>query len=190
MAISFPSGLDTLVNPTSGDSFDTAGVLHDVQHSDLNDAIEALQAKAGVDGSMVETSLDRIVTSLFEVWVLCVGEEATAATVGTGKLTFNLTFRCRITGVSASVSTAPTGAALKADLKWGSESLLSPVITIDAGTTTTAAASAPPAIGSGWENDWFDGDRLTVEVTQIGSSTAGAGLKIYLETRRDPDGEG
>jgi hypothetical protein len=57
VATSFPSGLDNFTNPTADDKLDTAGVLHDVQHSDVNDAVEALEAKVGVDSSAVTSSL-------------------------------------------------------------------------------------------------------------------------------------
>jgi len=56
MTTSFPASLDTLTNPSSGDSLNSPS--HSGQHADANDAIEALQAKVGVDGSAVTTSLD------------------------------------------------------------------------------------------------------------------------------------
>jgi hypothetical protein len=61
MAITFPTTLDSLTNPQATDN--TADVSHSGQHSDANDAIEALEAKVGVDGSAVVTSLDYLVTS-------------------------------------------------------------------------------------------------------------------------------
>lgn len=61
MAISYPTSLDTLTNPASTDTLDTVGVLHDVQHSDANDAIEALQTKVGITNSAVTTSLDYLI---------------------------------------------------------------------------------------------------------------------------------
>lgn len=57
MAISYPTSLDTLTNPNHvTDNLDTAGVLHDVQHGDANDAIEALEAKVGITNSTVTSS--------------------------------------------------------------------------------------------------------------------------------------
>jgi hypothetical protein len=56
MATSFPSGLDSFTNPTAVDTLDSPP--HDTQHADANDAIEALQAKVGVDGSADTNSLD------------------------------------------------------------------------------------------------------------------------------------
>ena len=56
MATSFPTSLDALTNPAAGDSLTSPS--HADQHADANDAIEALQAKVGVNGSTVATSLD------------------------------------------------------------------------------------------------------------------------------------
>jgi hypothetical protein len=62
MATNFPASLDTLTNPTSSDSLSSPS--HSAQHANVNDAIEALQAKVGVDSSAVTTSLDYKVAQL------------------------------------------------------------------------------------------------------------------------------
>lgn len=59
MAVSFPTSLDAFTNPTASDRVDT--VSHSSQHSDENDAIEALEGKVGVNSSAVVTSLDYLV---------------------------------------------------------------------------------------------------------------------------------
>lgn len=56
MATNFPTGLDALTNPISTDTLNSPS--HSGQHTDANDAIEALQAKVGVNSSAVTTSLD------------------------------------------------------------------------------------------------------------------------------------
>lgn len=60
MSITYPTSLDTFSNPTSTDLMEnaSAGLDHDVQHSNANDAIEALEAKVGANGSVVTTSHD------------------------------------------------------------------------------------------------------------------------------------
>jgi hypothetical protein len=58
MAINFPTSLDNFTNPQPSDALDSVAAPHATQHSDLNDAVEALQAKVGVDNSAVTTSLD------------------------------------------------------------------------------------------------------------------------------------
>jgi hypothetical protein len=56
MATNYPNSLDTLTNPNGTDSLSSPS--HSQQHSNANDAIEALQAKVGANNSNVSTSLD------------------------------------------------------------------------------------------------------------------------------------
>ena len=60
MTTNFPTSLDALTNPTSTDSLTSPS--HADQHANANDAIEALEAKVGVNGSAVTASLDYLVT--------------------------------------------------------------------------------------------------------------------------------
>jgi microcystin-dependent protein len=100
MATSFPSGLDALTNPTSSDGLNSPD--HAGQHADANDAIEALEAKVGVDGSAVTSSLDYKIAALTTSsgfvpigavtmfsgstaptnWAVCDGAELAIATYG------------------------------------------------------------------------------------------------------------
>lgn len=115
MATNFPTSLDSLTNPTSSDTL--ASPDHAGQHANANDAIEALQAKVGVDGSAVTSSLDYKVTvntptGVIQMfcgstaptgWLLCDGSAisrttysalfavmGTAYGVGDGSTTFNV----------------------------------------------------------------------------------------------------
>jgi hypothetical protein len=45
----YPTSLDSLVNPLSGDTMSAVG--HAAQHSNVNDAVEALEAKLGIGAS-------------------------------------------------------------------------------------------------------------------------------------------
>lgn len=56
MAIDFPTSLDSLTNPNATDKVTSPS--HADQHSNANDAIEALEAKVGINGSAVTTSHD------------------------------------------------------------------------------------------------------------------------------------
>jgi hypothetical protein len=49
MASSFPGGLDSFTNPTATDTLDSATVPHADQHSNANDAIEAIEGTLGVN---------------------------------------------------------------------------------------------------------------------------------------------
>lgn len=60
MSTNFPDALDTLNNPSSTDQL----TGHAQQHTNANDAIEALQAKVGIDGSADTDSLDYRIAQL------------------------------------------------------------------------------------------------------------------------------
>ena len=62
MATNFPTSLDNLTNPASTNELDAPS--HSQQHADANDAIEALEAKVGVNNSANTTSLDYRVRQL------------------------------------------------------------------------------------------------------------------------------
>jgi len=57
MPTNYPGALDAFTNPTAGDSLSTPAVLHTAQHSNINDAVEAIQALIGVTGSTVTGTL-------------------------------------------------------------------------------------------------------------------------------------
>ena len=81
MATSFPTGLDALTNPTSANGLNSPD--HAGQHSDANDAIEALQAKVGVNSSAVTTSLDYKFSNL-GVWTSYTPTFSSGVTAGNG----------------------------------------------------------------------------------------------------------
>ena len=89
MATNFPTSLDALTNPVAGDSLSSPS--HAGQHADANDAIEALQAKVGVDSSAVTTSIDyklrnltgSVVDQLEENWNI-------VASAATGTINFDV----------------------------------------------------------------------------------------------------
>ena len=56
MAVQFPTNLDDFTNPATSDTLDSPS--HAGQHTDANDAIEALEAKVGKNSSAVTTSHD------------------------------------------------------------------------------------------------------------------------------------
>jgi hypothetical protein len=60
MATSFPEDLDNFSNPAATDSLSG----HAAQHANANDAIEALQAKIGIDGSTDQNSIDYKIATL------------------------------------------------------------------------------------------------------------------------------
>lgn len=64
MTTNFPAALDTLANPSPTDPMNSVTVPHAEQHANANDAIEAIQAKVGVDESADPSSLDHRVAAV------------------------------------------------------------------------------------------------------------------------------
>jgi hypothetical protein len=64
MATQYPASLDNFVNPNSTDRLDSTTVPHHQQHTDINDAVEALQTVIGLNpaGSHL-TVKDRIIAA-------------------------------------------------------------------------------------------------------------------------------
>ena len=64
MATNYPNSLDVLINPTVNDTLSSTTVPHHLQHSNINDAMEAVQTVLGINpaGSHL-TIKDRIQAS-------------------------------------------------------------------------------------------------------------------------------
>jgi hypothetical protein len=94
MATSFPTSLDSLSNPEPGTRRDVSGALgHSTQHTNVNDAIEAIEAKVGVDDSAVTTSLDYRVGALEDIGLVYAQTVASAALSGnTSTANFDQTY--------------------------------------------------------------------------------------------------
>jgi len=126
------------------------------------------------DGSTAWTSLGYWPTIAL---VLDVGDETTALTVGAAKKTFRMPFAMTVTEVRASVTTAPTDADLTVDINESASSILSTVISVDDGTKTSVGSATPAVIS---DTALADDAEITIDIDQIGSTIAGAGLKVCI----------
>ncbi len=104
-------------------------------------------------------------------------DETTALTTGVAKVTFRMPYAFTLTAVRSSVTTAPTGSTLVVDINESGSTILSTKLSIDASekTSTTAASAAVISDAS-----LADDAEITIDIDQIGSTIAGAGLKVYL----------
>jgi len=120
VATNFPASLDSLTNPTSSDSLNSPS--HSAQHANSNDAIEALQAKVGVDSSAVTSSLDYKVAQL-EAGATGGKILQVVSTTKTDPFTTTSTSFTDVTGLSVSIT--PTSATSKIfvlyDLNWSAD---------------------------------------------------------------------
>ena len=104
-------------------------------------------------------------------------DETTALTTGTAKVTFRAPTAMTLTSVASSVTTAPTGATLVVDINVNGSTILSTKLSIDISEETSTTAATPAVISSA---SIAAGDEITIDIDQVGSTIAGAGLKVYL----------
>ena len=128
--------------------------------------------------SAIQTQIDNaIVTAKTESFTVAASDETSDLTVGEAKVTFRMPYAFTLTDVRASVTTAPTGAALTVDINESGTTILSTPLTIDA-TEKTSTTAATPAVIS--DTSLADDAEITIDIDQVGSTVAGAGLKVTL----------
>lgn len=108
---------------------------------------------------------------------IIVSQSGTDLATGTGKATFRTSYAFTLTDVRASVSTAPVGSTIEVDINEDGTSVLSTILSIDAGektseTAATAAVISDTAIAADAE--------ISIDVDQVGSTTAGEELVVTL----------
>lgn len=131
--------------------------------------------RAGPGG--VHGRSDPSATAQTQSIIIAVGDESTALTTGTSKVTFRMPYGFSLSGVRSSVKDAPTGANLVVDINEGGVSILSTKLSIDAGEKTSTTAATPAVIS---DATLADDAEITIDIDQVGSTVAGAGLKVVL----------
>lgn len=106
------------------------------------------------------------------------GDETTALTTGTAKRSFRMPYAMTLTAVRASVKTAPTGATIIVDINEAGATLMTTnKLSIDVSEFTSTTAATPATLT---DVGLADDAEITIDVDQVGSTVAGAGLKVYL----------
>jgi len=155
-------------------SIDTAHIAADQIDATLI-ADNAINSEHYTDGSIDKEHLSAGASQ--EVIAIACGDESTAHAAATAVVTFHMPYAFTLTGVKAGVTVAPVGSVFTVDINEAGTTILSTKITIDAsektsGTAATAAVISDTALAA---------DALmTIDIDGVGSSTAGAGLKVYL----------
>jgi hypothetical protein len=120
-----------------------------------------------------------VITDAVETVVLSMAcsDETTDLAVATSVYIFRMPFAMTLTGVKASVNTAPTGATVTVDINESAVSVLSTKLTIDATEKTSLTAAIPAVIS---DSALADDSEITIDIDQVGSTITGAGLKLTL----------
>lgn len=175
-------GGDVTIDTTLADLFSaTSGTL---SADDLgSDKIFFWDDSAGrATGLTVGTGLEISGTTLnrtalpIEIGLAC-SDETTALTTGTAKVTFRMPCAMTLTAVRATLTTAPVGSTLIVDINESGTSILSTKLSIDASEKTSTTAATAAVIS---DSSLADDAEITIDIDQVGSTTAGAGLKVWL----------
>jgi hypothetical protein len=141
----------------------------------------ALAATAAIGSSADYAREDHAHQRDSDVIVIPVGDESSALTTGTNRVRFRMPFAATLLAVRANVNTAPTGSTLIVDVNEAGASVLGTKLSIDATEfSSTTAASAATITDSSLADD----AEISIDIDQIGSTVAGAGLKVSLFVRR------
>lgn len=186
MPSGYPAAIDNFNNPTAADNLSTATVLHNTQHTNVNDAVKAIETELGLlpknSSASVRARLDAIDVSLAGK-ALAADEGAVngiaqldaggmlAQNVDAGKITAGTVAIARLPNFSGAkvLGTAGGGAAIPIDA----------VPSIDAGKTTSGAfalARIPGLPGSQITSGTIAAARLPSSVTSNANAQVVADL--------------
>lgn len=117
-----------------------------------------------------------IAVDSMKIGIAC-SDETTAITTGTAKATFRMPCAMKLLAVRASVTTAPTGSTILIDINEGGATVLSTKLMIGASEKTSVTAATPAVIS---DAVLADDAEITIDFDQVGSTIAGAGVKVWL----------
>lgn len=101
--------------------------------------------------------------------------------ISTGTIRYRFPWAATILGVTAAVNTAPVGASIIADVKKNGTTIFTTTgnrPTIAAGTNATTTEPTPDV------TTIAAGDYITVDIAQVGSTTAGSDLTVIVRYKR------
>jgi hypothetical protein len=175
--------IPTLNQNTTGTASNVTGTVAIVNggtgQTTANAALNALlPSQTGNNGKYLQT------TGTNSQWasdtlclIIACSDETSNLTTGTAKVTFRAPYAMTVTAVKANVNTAPAGSTIIVDINEEGTSILGTKLSIDADEkTSVTAASAATITDSTIAND----AEMTIDIDQIGSSTAGKGLKVHI----------
>ena len=158
------------------DSIDSEHIVDgsvDLAHMSAN----SIDSDQYVDGSIDVAHLSTGAKK--EFIMIALSDEATDLETGTNKAIFQMPYAFTITDIRATVGTAPVGSTLTVDINKSGSTILTTKLTIDASENTSTSAATAHVIASG-DTAFADGAIVAFDIDQVGSSTAGKGLKVTL----------
>jgi hypothetical protein len=175
-----PSSANAVAMATAAD-YAAMKTLLAVQSTDISNFAEAVDDRVGAALVLPTGAYDDAGNAIRIPYMLPISvspDESTALTTGTGKVSWHMPFAMTLTGIFAGVTVAPTGSTLTVDVNEAGTTLMSSAkLVIDATEFSTHTAATPPVLT---DTAIAKGALMSIDVDQVGSTTAGAGLKVYL----------
>lgn len=129
------------------------------------------QILSKVDGTNYNTQwINRV-----EAYSFAVSDETTDLAVGTSKVSFRMPYAFTLSSVRASLNVAAAGSSFIVNIKENGVTIFSTNLSIDSTELTSTTAAVPAVIS---DASLADDSLITVDIVQVGSTTAGKGLKI------------
>jgi hypothetical protein len=175
------SNLNTWVSTNEISSFNQSNLL-DLDGNNFN--ITGVQLEKGVVATPFEHRPHEIeITNSFhpEDLLFACSDESSNLTVATSAVTFRVPFAMYLNSVRASVNVAPVGSTIIVDVRQNGSSIFSTPLSIDANEETSTTAAVPAVISN---RNLIDDAKIVVSINQVGSSTAGRGLKLNFKGYR------
>ena len=180
---SFDITADTFIGNLTGNASGSAATVTSI--GNLTGHITSTN-RATLLGSFTVAQLNTAVSDAtlvdFERRDIAFSDETSDLTTGDNKATFHMpNYATTLLEVSVGMTTAPTGSTAIFDLTEAGTTVLSTLISIDAGEKTSETAATPPVIS---DSSLAANALMSLNVDQIGSSVAGTGGKLYLKYKR------
>jgi len=149
-------------------------------NASATDYIATLPAKTGTVAMTDDIVTDfPDLTNKYDDYAWAMSDVATDLVAGDTSPVY-ATFPFTLNGFFVSVGTAPTGASIVVDLKKNGTTVLSTQAQIQV-SEFTSLTGVDPVVSV---LTFAKGDKITAEIVQVGSTIAGADLKIYLDITR------
>lgn len=139
-----------------------------------DDLIATVNDPAGTPANR-KVTLGNLMKLAPETIIIAVGDETTAITTGTAKITWRMPFAMTVTAVRASLTTASSSGIPTFDINEAGTTILSTKLTIDATEKTSTTAAAAAVIS---DAALADDAEMSIDVDVAGTGAAGA--KIYI----------
>lgn len=160
--------LDDLAAPDDNTDLNVSSTAHGLAPKSPGDAEKFLNGAA-----------TPAYTTPLESLIIAVGDETTAITTGTAKVTFRMPYAFTLVGLPRASLTTAGSSLTTVDINEAGTTILSTKLTLDSSEKTSTTAATPAVVS---DSSLADDAEITIDID--GAGTNAAGLKVTLIGRR------